>query len=495
MESIWSKTVSLPPRQPLFGDRTAEVAVIGAGMAGILTAYFLQEAGLEVVVLEADRTAGGQTKNTTAKLTSQQGMIYHRMIRELGMQKARLYARSQEGAIRAYEELVSKEHIDCHFCRLPSYLYGTNPGQGEASAKKPANGVFSEFLAKKEAAAAASLGLPARFTTETGLPFPVSGAVRFDRQAQFHPLEFIKPLAEQLTIFEKTRVQKVKQHRIITDRGTVTARHIVFACHYPFVNFPGFYLLRQHQERSYVLALSGARLPEYAMYYGIGPNGFSMRRHEDLLLFGGCSHRTGKNGNGQEYEKLLSAAKRYFPDCTVQARWSAQDCMPHDRLPFIGPYSALRPYWHVATGFQKWGMTNSMVAALLLRDQICGLPNPYEALFRPQRCLFGAAAKNLWMDLGENTRGILKGTFHLPWKEEHLMPGQGKIIRIGWKRYACYKDEAGVLHKSSARCPHFGCELSWNPAEKTWDCPCHGSRFDYDGNLIDNPAQTSAARR
>lgn len=480
MESIWNKTIFLPPRQSLPGDMTVEAAVIGAGMTGILTAYFLQKAGIPVVVLEADRIAGGQTKNTTAKLTSQHDLIYRKLTRQVGTQKARLYARAQEAAILAYEDLIRREHISCHFDRLPSYLYTTSPNRADEL--------------KKEAAAAAALGISAHFTMETGLPFPTAGAIRFDRQAQFHPLEFIKSLAEPLTIYEHTRVLGVRKHRIVTDHGTVTAKHIIFACHYPFVNFPGFYFLRQHQERSYVLGLSGAGMLD-GMYYSIDKTGLSLRWFEDLLLLGGGSHRTGKSGGGKEYDNLMKAAGHYYPDSTIQARWSAQDCMPHDGLPFIGRYSVFRPYWYVATGFQKWGMTNSMVAAMILRDQICGLENPYETVFRPQRCLLRASLKNFLVDMGENTRGILKGTFHLPWKAEGLTPGQGKILRIGWKRYACYKDETGVLHKAKARCPHLGCELVWNPAERSWDCPCHGSRFDWDGNLIDNPAQTPAAPR
>lgn len=186
---------------------------------------------------------------------------------------------------------------------------------------------------------------------------------------------------------------------------------------------------------------------------------------------------------------MKMAAKQYFPNCRIKALWSAQDCISHDGIPFIGAYSVFRPYWHVATGFKKWGMTSSMLSAMLIKDRICGLDNPYKDLFRPQRCLLRASFKGLLTDIWESAKGLTKGAVHLPLKAESLSPDQGKIVRIGFRRYACYKDQTGRVHKISARCPHMGCQLEWNPAERSWDCPCHGSRFDSDGRLIDNPAQ------
>ncbi|WP_347559675.1 FAD-dependent oxidoreductase [Clostridium sp. AM58-1XD] len=299
-------------------------------------------------------------------------------------------------------------------------------------------------------------------------------------------------LSEKLTIYEKTKVLKVKKHVVYTNRGTITADHIIFTSHYPFINIPGFYFARQHQERSYVLGIFGTKkLP--GMYYSIDQGGFSFRWIGQMLLLGGGSHRTGKSRTGSEYEMLAKAADKYYPGCEIRTRWSAQDCIPHDSLPFIGKYSNFRPYWYIATGFKKWGMTSSMLSAMIIKDQICGKKNPYESLFRPQRWFFRASIKAMLVDIGESIKGLAKGSFHLPFKAEQLPAGHGGIVRIGFRRYACYKDKSGTLHKISARCPHLGCELEWNPAENSWDCPCHGSRFDYDGNLIDNPAQTRTA--
>ncbi|MBP3460528.1 MAG: FAD-dependent oxidoreductase [Lachnospiraceae bacterium] len=473
MKSVWEEAVEIGERKSLEGNLDVDVAVIGAGMAGILTAFALKCQGKNVVVLEADRIGSGQTGKTTAKITAQHGLIYHKMIRRYGVEKASVYARANRVAIDAFEWIVKERKIDCHFKRVPAYLYSTT----------------DDRKLKKEAEAAEVLGIRAFFTRETELPFEVKGAVCFQDQAQFHPLLFVKEIAKELTIYEKTKVLSVRGHKIETEGGTVTAEHIVFATHYPITNLPGFYFLRQHQERSYVLAVSGVKRPE-GIYYGIDKKGISFRSTEEALLLGGGGHRTGENKKGGAYEELVKAAEQYFPQYEEKARWSAQDCMPHDGIPFIGKYSVFRPYWYVATGFQKWGMTSSMLSAIIICDRICGRDNPYERLFKPQRFHFFASLELLLKDVGKSVKGLAKGFFHLPFKTLDSLPkGHGGIIRIGFRRFACYKDEHGNVHRILARCPHMGCELEWNPDELSWDCPCHGSRYDVDGKLLDCPAQ------
>lgn len=474
LESLWSSGIEIPARVPLDGDRKASVVVIGAGMAGILIAYYVQKQGFDVVVLEADKIASGQTKNTTAKITSQHKLIYAKLIKRLGEEKAGMYAAANEGAIAEFERLIKEKHIYCHFEKKPAYLYSTQN---------------SETL-KREAEAAKKLGIKAEFVTKTELPFAIEGAVRFEDQASFHPLEFLKELSKDLNIYEQTKVLKVKGNVVYTNRGKVYAEHIVFATHYPIINIPGFYFIRQHQERSDVLALSFEKSLE-GMYRSIDENGLSLRSVGNVLLLGGEEHRTGNCS--EPY--LHAAADRYYPEGKKVAYWSAQDCMPHDEIPLIGKYSVFRPNWYVATGFQKWGMTSSMIAALLLCDQICGRENPYETLFKPQR-LHGWAFVNFVKDLGISVAGLTKGAFHMPFRTERtLARGEAGIVRMGGKRYACFRDEKNVLHKISAKCPHLGCELAWNAVESSWDCPCHGSRFDYDGKLLDNPAQINKSEQ
>lgn len=413
-----------------------DVIVIGAGMAGILTAYYLQKAGKSVLVLEADKIASGQTEKTTAKITSQHDLKYSNLIKTVGLAAARSYACANEAAIQEYEDLILERKIECQFKRVPAYLYTSQ----------------DENVLRKEAEAAKLLGIDAHFTTETELPFSVSGAVCFQNQARFSPLEFVRAISDELQIQENTKVLGIKGKKVITNRGKFYADNVVVASHYPFINKVGFYFLRQHQERSYVLALSGCGEMN-GMYYGIDSDGLSFRQAGEYLLLGGASHRTGKNTCGGAYQTLKMAANQYFPGSKIVTKWSAQDCMPHDGIPFIGKYSVFTPNLYVATGFQKWGMTSSMVAAMILREELCGRESPYGKVFRPQRMHLRAGFGNLMTDVGESIKGLTKGLLH-----------------------------------PEKRCTHMGCEFVWNPDEDSWDCPCHGSRFDQDGMLLDNPA-------
>ncbi len=439
--SVWKEHTIIPEREELLENRTTEVAVIGAGMAGILTACFLQRQGKKVVVLEAERIGSGQTGNTTAKLTVQHGLLYDKLIRNYGKKKALDYLRANQQAIDLYEQLIKEKGIDCNFERLPSYLYSM----------KDRDSLI------KEASAAASLGIPSRLVSDTELPFEHIGAVRFDNQAQFEPLRFLKEISRELTIFEKTKVLSIHGHTITTRRAKVEAEHIVIATHYPMVNLPGLYFMRQHQERSYVLALSGADKLQ-GMYYSADHDGISLRSFREFLLIGGGAHRTGEIQGSCGYTALRQKAERYYPGCKEEYCWSAQDCMTHDAIPFIGTYSIIRPYWYVITGFKKWGMTSSMLAAMLISDEICGKKNPYHKLFSPQRIYPAASAKSFFIDMGESIKGLSEGTIRL-------------------------------FSKTSPRCSHMGCALKWNPQEKMWECPCHGSRFEENGSLIDNPAK------
>ncbi len=483
MNSLWTETISIPEREALPGDMKTEAAVIGGGLAGILTARLLSESGVRTVVLEADRIGGGQTKNTTAKITSQHGLIYDRLAEQFGMEAAEQYASAGEKAIGEYRRVIKEYGIDCHFTESSACLYSCRKGKAQEALMR-------------EAETAQALGIPAGFTTKTELPFPVTGAVCFHGQAHFHPLEFLKGAAEGLTVYENTLVLSVEGSQVRTGRGTVSAEHVVFACHYPFVNVPGYYFMRMYQERSYVLALDmegpgrrGAFLPE-GMYYGVDRDGLSLRSAAGLLLLGGEGHRTGENREGGRYGKLLERAKALWPDCRERFRWSAQDCMTLDGLPYIGRFSAKTPNWYVATGFQKWGMTNSMAAAMVIRDAIIGKENPDAAVFSPERFTPAASAKNFVSGGLHSVRDLAREVFMPPRAMTEELPcGHGGVVEFEGKKAGVYKEENGELHVVSVRCPHMGCQLEWNPDEKSWDCPCHGSRFDYTGKRIDNPAQ------
>lgn len=471
MESIWSQTCRLPPRETLPGDIRTDIAVIGAGMAGILIASALQEAGRRVIVLEAGRIASGQTRNTTAKVTCQHALLYEKLTRSLGPDKARQYAQANAAALEEYRRIISQRNIPCDWEPQDAYVYGADTAQ-----------------LRKEAETAAALGLPASFVEETKLPFPAAGAVRFENQAQFHPLKFLRAIAEPLTVYENTSVQRVEENQIITQWGRVQAEQIVFACHFPFVNFPGLYFARMHQERSYVIALENAA-PMNGMWIGAEQGAYSFRNYGSLLLLGGGGHRCGENSTGGRYEMLRQQAAQWYPGSREVAHWSAQDCVTADSVPYVGPYAASRPHWFVATGFQKWGMTSSMVAAMLLRDQLCGREPPWAEVFDPgrfdEKTLTGLAKES-----GQAIKGLAKQLFQIPAEAaKELLPGHGGIVFWKGEKLGVYKDESGALWPVDIRCPHLGCQLEWNPDELSWDCPCHGSRFDCRGRLISGPAQ------
>ncbi len=432
MDSVWTQTAQLPQFGPLPGDLHTDVLIIGGGMAGILCAYQLSRAGVGCALVEADRLCSGTTKNTTAKITFQHGLIYDKLIREFGTERARLYLACNQAALEQYRALC--RDIPCDFEEKDAYVYSRK------DRKK----------LDRELAALERLGFAAQFAAELPLPFPVAGAVRFPRQAQFHPLKFAAAMVEGLQIFEHTKVLELAPGRAVTNRGVIRAEAIVAATHFPLLNKHGGYFLKLYQHRSYVLALRHA--PDVGgMYLDEEEKGLSFRNVGDLLLLGGGSHRTGKQGGG--WKELDEFARSRFPGAQTAARWAAQDCMTLDGVPYVGPYAKNTSGLYVAAGFNKWGMTSAMAAAVTLTDQILGRDSPWTELFSPFRT-------------------VLRPQLAVNGLESAL----------------------GLLTPSAPRCPHMGCALKYNAAEHSWDCPCHGSRFGEDGGLIDNPATDDIRR-
>lgn len=485
-ESIWEQQAHEAARPVFSGRKKIQTAVVGGGMAGILTAFYLKEAGREVLVLEAARIGSGQTGHTTAKVTAQHGACYSRLIGELGEEKAGLYAAANRRAVEEYRRLVREKQIDCGWQECAAFCYSTEDRE----------------RMEAEAQAEQKLGFAAEYVTKTELPFPVAGAVRMDGQACFSPLRFLFAVARELEFYENTPVSKVERLEngntlLHVPEGCVEAEQVVFATHFPMLKLPGIYFARLSQERSYVLALRGAGTVEN-MYIGAEESGWSVRsvkgetRDEDLILFGGAGHRTGGNQGGR-YEVLREAAGRFWKGSLETARWSAQDCMTLDHVPYIGRLSFSQTGWYVATGFGKWGMSHSMVAALLLTDLITGRKNPWEEVYTPWR-FGGESAAALCRNAGCAVKGLAGRRQTGPEKKaEELLPGEGSLVKSKDGRVGAYRDEEGKLYLVRARCPHMGCELAWNPDEKSWDCPCHGSRFHYDGRVLDGPAAKSIA--
>ena len=472
MDSIWTKTASLPAFPTLAGDLKADVAVIGGGLAGILTAYRLRQSGASVVVLEADRVGQGQTGGTTAKLTAQHGLCYQRLMEDLGEEAAGRYARSQTAAVSRLRQLVQEKDISCDFQDCTAFLYTTGaPGPLE-----------------REYRACRKLRLDVFLTEDTELPFSVS-ALGLRSQSRFHPQKLLAALAKDLAVYEHTRVLEAEGHQLRTTSGMVTAQKVVFTCHYPFPKAPGFFFARQHQERSYVLALENAA-PIQDMYLGIDENGLSFRSWEQVLLLGGGGHRTGSNRQGGKYDMLRRAARQYWPDSREIAAWSAQDCMPMDGVPYIGSFAESRPDWLVATGFQKWGMSSSVLAADILSALVLDQAlQPDWALFSPQRFHPSASAKQMAEDAACSLRGLGRRFLESGRISAGELPcGHGGIVELDGEKLGVYRASNGELFAVTPQCPHLGCQLEWNPDEHSWDCPCHGSRFDVHGRLLDGPA-------
>lgn len=426
MNSIWKATTTAPHFPTQEGDVKTDVLIVGGGMAGILCAHMLEEAGASYVLVEADTVGGGVTGNTTAKITLQHGLLYDRLIRTVGTEKAHLYLDANRQALERYNALCNA--VPCDFEKKDSFVYSVNDRKA----------------LEDELAALERLGCPVTFAERLPLPFSVAGAVRIPEQAQFHPLKFLYGIAKNLNILEHTKVLELSPDGARTNRGEIAAKSIIIATHFPILNKHGGYFLKLYQHRSYVLALEGA--PDVdGMYVDEAQKGLSFRNHGNVLLLGGGSHRTGKKGGN--WNELAGFARRHYPMAREVCRYAAQDCMSLDGIPYIGQYSKGTPDLYVATGFNKWGMTSSMVAAMMLTARILGKKTPYDALFSPDRSILHP---QLLRNAGESLLGLLTPT--------------------------------------APRCPHLGCALHWNPHEHSWDCSCHGSRFAEDGQRIDNPA-------
>ena len=426
INSVWANDITMPQFPSLDHDLNTDVLIVGGGMAGLFCAYELAQKGIDYTLVEADRICSGVTRNTTAKLTSQHGLCYDKLIRLHGSEAARRYWEANEAAIKEYGKLAKS--IDCDYQTMDNYIYSRDD--------------FQKLQTEK--AALESLGIPAELVKVTSLPFPVAGAIRFADQAQFHPLKFASAIAKDLHIYEHTPAKEFMGNMVTTDGVTIQAKKIIIATHFPLINKHGAYFLKLYQQRSYVLALENAGKLD-GMYLDAAENGLSFRKYGDLLLLGGGGHRTGKQGGG--WRELESFARKYYPNGKEVCRWATQDCITLDGIPYIGQYSKSTPNLFVATGFNKWGMTTSMAAAMILSDLVEGKENPYAYTFRPNRPIL---RKQLFLNAAEATVNLLTPT--------------------------------------RPRCPHLGCALKWNKQEHSWDCPCHGSRFDADGMLLDNPA-------
>ena len=422
---LWEQNVQIQSFPQLEKDIKTDVLIIGGGMAGVLCAYMLEQNGIDYILVEQNKIASGVTANTTAKITVQHGYIYSDILKRYGVAAAKLYYKANNEALQKYQNLC--KDIDCDFKKCASVVFSSDR-------KKTA----------RELTALGKIGVNASLLRELPLPLTIGGAIEIKDQAHFNPLKFIAAISKGLKIYENTKVLSFDGNKYITQKASINAQKVIVATHFPMFNKRGLYPLKMYQHRSYVLALKTKKAIN-DMYVDESLSGLSFRGYKDMILLGGGSHRTGKKGGN--YSELQRFAKKHLGPCDIVTRFATQDGMTLDNIAYIGRYSPNTPNMFVATGFNKWGVTTSMVAATILCDMIKGKENEYERLFSPSRSVFHP---QLLINTAESVTGLLKPT--------------------------------------TPRCPHLGCALKWNKQEHSWDCGCHGSRFDKNGKVLNNPA-------
>ena len=493
----------LPPNNPSFWigstpdtdypmlaeDVSVDVAVIGGGIAGITAAYLLQQEGRSVAVLEADRIVRGVTGYTTAKISSSQGLIYAKLAKSFGEEGARIYGESNEAALAKIAELVGTLGIDCDFERQDNYVYTESDSEVESI--------------REEAELAARLGLPAEFVTDSPLPYPIEGAVRFTNQAQFHPRKYLLALADRIShaggfIYENTKALDVEEGepcRVETDRGTLTASDVIVATNMPFLD-RGLFFTKVYPMRSYAVAgyVSDGMVASEGMHISVESPTRSTRLLRDgdrsLLMLGGEGHKTGQEADTEDrYRRLETDARARFGLKSIDYRWSTQDCVSIDDVPYIGRYTRHSDHLFTATGFRKWGMTNGTLGAMLLTDRIAGRENRWASFYDSKRLDVMQSAPEFVKENLNVAQHWFGDRITTPGEAlEHVPAGEGTVIRREGRAIAVYKEPDGTLRGLSAICTHLACTVHWNNAEKSWDCPCHGSRFDLEGKVIQGPA-------
>ncbi len=487
--SYWIESTPTPPLAAGTSGVTVDVAIIGGGIVGLTAADLLKKAGLTVAVIEMDRIVEGVTGHTTAKVTAGHGVKYTELLSKFGEDGARTYATSNLSALEYIAVLVETEGIDCEFVRKDNYVYAESESEVDT--------------VRREAEACVQAGFPAEFVTETPLPWQVAGAVRQPLQAQFHPRKYLLHLARSVEgdgsfIWEQTRATQVSEGepcRVETERGDITARDVIVATHMPFLD-RGMYFSKVHPHREHVIT---ARVPAAAapdgMFITAGSPTRSVRAtpygDDALLVISGEGHKTGEETDTDErYRRLQAWAADHFPVQSFEHRWSTQDQYSVDALPYIGKYTRTSDHLYTATGFGAWGMTNGTLAAMLLSDAILGRENPWAELYDSNRLNPVASAKDFVKENVKVAAHFVGDRLSKEGKDstEFLDPGEAAVVGEGGDTIAAYRDPDGTLHAVSAVCSHMGCIVKWNAGETTWDCPCHGSRFSCDGEVLQGPA-------
>ncbi|MDR7870852.1 MAG: FAD-dependent oxidoreductase [Tissierellaceae bacterium] len=488
-KSYWISSTEDTNYPSLNDDVSVDIAIVGGGMVGILTAYELEKQGFNIAIIEAEKIVQSTTAHTTAKLTSQHNLIYDKLVNQMGRELAQQYARANESAIHQIKKIADENNINCDYESQFAYIYTQEDK-------------YKEDIVK-EVEAARLLGIDAELISDIPFPIDIKTGMVFRNQAQFHPRKFLLKLAEILndrgvSIYEKTRAIELNSENdkyiINTDVGKkVTAEKVIIATHYPFFNKKSMYYARLYVERSYILGIKAKEKYPGGMYINAEEPPRSLRYHPtddgELILVVGENHKTGQGENTNEhYEALLNFAKDIFTIKDIPFRWSTQDCFTLDGIPYVGQYASDTPNLYVATGFAKWGMTNSVASSIILRDLVFKGESPWADVYNPSRKTIVASTKNFVVQNANVASQLIEGKLSNTDNDVELKPGDAVIVEVDGDKVGCFRDDEGKLHLVNTTCTHMGCELKWNSAERSWDCPCHGSRFTYEGKVLHGPA-------
>ncbi|MGH3916299.1 MAG: FAD-dependent oxidoreductase [Pseudonocardiaceae bacterium] len=491
VQSLWLDASPAGNWPRLDADRTVDVAVLGGGITGLTTALLLAHRGAKVAVIEADRVGSGVTGNNTAKITALQSTIYSALNSAHGPAAAADYAAGSASAVRRVVALVKQEDIACDLQRRPALTVAVDDTELPA--------------VQREVQAAAAAGLPVYWTDQVDLPFPVKGAVQLDDQIALHPVRYARGLAEALEragsqVYEGTRAIGLHEGapcRVSTTGATVRAGHVVVATHFPVFDRGG-YFARLEPTRSYCIAAQVRGGLPTGMSINAGSPTRSINTYRDLLIVGGESHPTGTRGVDEErYRRLEDFARTHWDVAAIRHRWSAQDPTSYDQLPVIGRYTPMSARVYVASGFMKWGLSGGTMAAAILADLISGTaPAPWASRFGPHRISLRSVPRLLKQNAKVGAEFVVDRVTPAQVSRPGEVPaGQARVMRDGLGKVGVFREPDGTLHAVSLRCTHLGCLLRFNGAERSWDCPCHGSRFDVDGSVLEGPAVKPLARR
>lgn len=493
MNSLWLSENNLfkniDIKNEIDGDVYTDICIIGAGIFGLSCGYYLTKLGFNVTIIEKDSIASKTSGHTTAKITSQHGLFYNYLANSFSSKFAKDYLEVNEKAIENIKNIIDEENINCDFENKNSFVYTTK--------KDELNSIYKEYETLT------NLNFNCDLVTKAGLPFDIVGGLCFKNQAQFHPIKYLAGLCKCITkrggtIYENTTALDIKMfdnnYITYTKNNKINSKYVILATHYPFINFPGFYFTKMYQSTSYLIAVNPKKTLFNGMYISAFAPTYSFRtvkyNNQNLLLIGGMNHKTGIQTSYEEtYGKLENVAKKYYPNSELLFRWNTRDCISLDKLPYIGTFSFNMPNVFIGTGFKKWGMTLSNVASNIIVDKICGNYNKYEYLFKANRLRplkNRAEFKNMVV---QSTNSLLLDKFKKSNLEfDEIANNSGGIIEINSEKVGIYKDINGKIYAVKPTCTHLGCLLSWNDIDKTWDCPCHGSRFNYDGTNLYEPA-------